>query len=262
MKGFNTYKLNLKKSMEDKLFFLNKIDIHKYDLIVDFGCGTGELLRKIERHRPLIDGFQLIGYDTSEEMIKEASSVSLGLPILFTNEWATVKKRLNSLKASKSLIIFSSVLHEIEPEEQRKIIHNIMPYFDTVVIRDMKRPSNNEPISNNTRKRILKQVGSWQAEMFEKKWGKIRDKENLYRFFLMNEFVENFESEVEEDYFSVLWSDIAWTLEENGFKPKYVESFILPYRKEQVKKRFNHDMKDFTHRKAIYDKVFSNKEEH
>lgn len=260
MKDFNTYKLNLKKSMEDKLFFLDKIDIHEYDLIVDFGCGTGELLRKIKRHHPIINGFKLIGYDTSEEMIKEASTVSLGLPILFTNEWKSIEDKLNSLQYSKSLIIFSSVLHEIEPKEQRKIIHNIMPLFDTVVIRDMKRPSNNEPISNNTRKRVLKQVGSWQAEMFEKKWGKIRDKENLYRFFLMNEFVENFESEVEEDYFSVLWSDIAWTLEENGFKPKYVESFTLPYRKEQVKKRFNHDMQDFTHRKAIYDKSFSNKE--
>jgi hypothetical protein len=90
-----------------------------------------------------------------------------------------------------------------------------------------------------------------QAKQFEKKWGKIVDKIGMYRFFLMNEFVENFETEVEEDYFSVLWSEIAWYLEEK-YSAIYEQSYTLPYRKQQVKKRFNHVMHDITHRKVIY----------
>ena len=70
----------------------------------------------------------------------------------------------------------------------------------------------------------------------------------------MNEFVENFETEVEEDYFGVLWSEIVWALEDAGFTAVYSNAFTLPYRKQQVKRRFNHDMNDITHKKIIYTK--------
>lgn len=256
MKDFNTYNLNLSRSLEDKLFFLKKIDLESYDLIVDYGCATGDLLRKIEcLYHDKKPDIQYIGYDINEEMINVARDNTITKNILFTDEWEMVELKLNSsfpFVLRKSLIIFSSVLHEVGHDKQLEIMQNIMPMFDTVVIRDMKRPLNNEPISNITRKRCLKQVAPWQAEMFEKKWGKIKDKENLYRFFLMNEFVNNFEKEVEEDYFSVLWSEIEWILKDHGFKTQYVQSFILPYRRKQVKKRFNHTMHDITHRKAIY----------
>ena len=116
----------------------------------------------------------------------------------------------------------------------------------------MKRPLNNEPISNVTRKRILKQVAPWQAKMFEERWGRIDNKEKMYRFFLMNEFVENFETEVEEDYFGVDWTGMTWIFEDSGFIPLVESSYTLPYRKQQVKRRFNHSMQDITHRRVVW----------
>ena len=83
----------------------------------------------------------------------------------------------------------------------------------------------------------------------------------MYRFFLMNEFVENFESEVEEDYFSVPWSEITWALEENGFKLVDGLSYTLPYRYQQVKKRFNHAMQDITHRRVVYVKSIEGRDD-
>lgn len=249
MKDFNTYKLNLSKSIEEKVFFMNHIDINEYDLILDFGCGTGELLNAIaqELHN---DNTILIGYDINKEMLKVASRSVFGHPA----EFISSLERLSEFMHDKvnTLIIFSSVLHEIDANNQMKIIKEVMPLFSTIVIRDMKRPLNNEPISNITRKRILNQVAPWQAQMFESRWGKIRDKETMYRFFLMNEFVENFETEVEEDYFGVLWSDIKWELESHHYYTIYERTYTLPYRKQQVKRRFNHVMHDITHGERIF----------
>lgn len=253
MRDFNTYKLNLSKSLEDKLFFLNCIDINEYDFVLDFGCGTGEVLRCIADTMKSTTTASLIGYDTNLEMLYYAISKTKHH---YTNiQYVSDLENLDCLMKDKqkTLIIFNSVLHEVSEPSQRRIINLLMPRFTTVAIRDMKRPLNNEPISNRTRKRVLNQVAPWQAELFESRWGRIIDKERLYRFFLMNEFVENFESEVEEDYFGVLWSEISWSLE-SCYEAVYKQSFTLPYRKQQVKKRFNHIMHDITHRKVVYTK--------
>lgn len=39
---------SMAKSLEDKLFFLNEIDINDYDYIVDFGCADGRILEVLD----------------------------------------------------------------------------------------------------------------------------------------------------------------------------------------------------------------------
>ena len=250
MKDLNGYILRLDNALKEKLFFVDKINLYEYDLIIDFGCATGTLLNEISliaRHA----GVKLVGYDCSEDMLARAKTLHPHL--LFTSSFDQLVMWM--LHACKPLVIFSSVLHEIPVSNDSawEDIYEVMQRAHTVVVRDMKRPSNNEPISNITRKRVLSQVAPWQAEMFESKWGKIADKENLYRFFLMNEFVDNFETEVEEDYFNVPWSEITWKLEATH-NTLYERSYVLPYRKSQVKKRFNHVLNDITHREIILQK--------
>lgn len=251
MKNFNTYQINLEKSLKQKMFFTKYINIKDYDFILDFGCGTGIILNEIKK---LNDKATLVGYDENPEMLKlcneKYGNNTEQDEILFTNNLKLIKKNLSNYK--NKLIIFSSVMHEMKEFEQLDAINSLMPLFDTIVIRDMKRPLNNEPISNRTRKRVLKQVGKWQAELFETKWGKIKDKIDLYRFFLMNEFVDNFESEVYEDYFGTCWSQIDWSLDDMGYKAIHRNSYTLPYRKKQVQKVFKHNMCDITHREVIY----------
>ena len=248
MKDLNVYQLRLEQSLDSKMFFVDKVNLKQYDVIVDFGCGTGALLDRL--YREIGDNCILVGYDINADMLIAGRRKNSN--IIFTDNINYVENLVNSSK--KSMVIFSTVLHEIGQEKQKELIKNFMPLFTTVVIRDMKRPLNNEPISNLTRKRVLSKVAPWQAQMFESRWGKIRNKENLYRFFLMNEFVENFETEVEEDYFSTLWSEIMWKLEEKGYSVAYENSYTLPYRRKQVKKIFFHVMHDITHRELIMTK--------
>lgn len=255
MKDFNIYNLRMASAMNDKLFFLQHINLREYDLIVDFGCATGSLINQLIPCTSKDKKVQIVGFDINEEMLAHARRSVYGegerFEVDFCSDLESVNWHLEQ-PHQKTMIIFSSVLHEVPVYEQLKLI-SLMKKFTTVVIRDMKRPLNNEPVSNRTRKRVLAQVAPWQAQMFESYWGKIDDKEKLYRFFLMNEFVENFETEVEEDYFSVIWSEIVWSLEDE-FDIVYESSFTLPYRKQQVKKRFDHVMKDITHKKLILTK--------
>ena len=70
MRNFNEYQLNLEKSLKQKLFFLDKINIAEYDLIVDYGCGTGIVLNEIKKKTDKIGTNQtLIGYDYNYEKI-------------------------------------------------------------------------------------------------------------------------------------------------------------------------------------------------
>ena len=72
----------------------------------------------------------------------------------------------------------------------------------------------------------------------------------------MNEFTENYETEVNEDYFGVKWQEIDDALKYK-FDVIFKRDYTLPYRQKQVKKLFNYDMTDFTHRTMIYKKHYN-----
>lgn len=249
MKNLNSYIRKLEKGMEDKLFFLKHIDISDYSLIVEFGCANGRLLRRIE---PVVDmkNIKLVGFDINEEILDIARNISHEMT--FTSNWEEVVEMLKHT-SKKSLIIFSSVWHEIDPKYYDSIFSK-MKEFTTIVIRDMKAPiSGSEPIDEPTRERISKRVSEWQFKEFEEKWGRIDDKEKLYRFLLMYTYIDNWDIEVNEDYFSTPWAEINWNLEEE-YNKIFSNSYTLEYKKEQIEKFFSHTMKDITHHQVIYTK--------
>ncbi len=253
MKNLNSYIRKLEKGMEDKLFFLKYIDISEYSLIVEFGCANGRLLRRIE---PVVDmkNTKLAGFDINDEILEIAKNISPEMT--FTSNWDDILEMLKN-NNRKSLIIFSSVLHEIDYQYYSSIFSK-MKEFTTIVIRDMKAPiSGSEPIDEPTRERISKRVSEWQFSEFEKKWGRIDNKEKLYRFLLMYTYLDNWDIEVNEDYFSTPWAEIDWNLEEE-YNKIYSNSYTLEYKKEQIEKYFLHTMKDITHHQVIYTKKMMN----
>lgn len=247
MRNLNSYIRKLEKGMEDKLFFLKYIDISEYSLIVEFGCANGRLLRRIE---PVVhlDETKLVGFDINEEILDIARNISKEMT--FTSNWDEVLEMLK-VTPKKSLIIFSSVWHEID-KSYNETLFTEMKKFTTIVIRDMKAPIQSaEPIDEPTRERIAKRVPEWQFNEFEKKWGRIDNKENLYRFLLMYTYLDNWENEINEDYFSTPWAEIDWNLEED-YDKVYSNSYILEYKKNQIEKYFQHTMKDITHHQVVY----------
>ena len=247
MRNLNSYIRKLEKGMEDKLFFLKYIDISEYSLIVEFGCANGRLLRRIE---PVVhlDETKLVGFDINEEILDIAKNISKEMT--FTSNWDEVLEMLK-VTPKKSLIIFSSVWHEIDKKYNETLFEE-MKKFTTIVIRDMKAPVQSaEPIDEPTRERIAKRVPEWQFKEFENKWGRIDNKEKLYRFLLMYTYLDNWDNEINEDYFSTPWAEIDWNLEEE-YDKVYSSSYTLEYKKEQIEKYFQHTMKDITHHQVVY----------
>lgn len=247
MRNLNSYIRKLEKGMEDKLFFLKYIDISEYSLIVEFGCANGRLLRRIE---PVVhlDETKLVGFDINEEILDIARNISKEMT--FTSNWDEVLEMLK-VTPKKSLIIFSSVWHEIDKKYNETLFEE-MKKFTTIVIRDIKAPVQSaEPIDEPTRERIAKRVPEWQFKEFENKWGRIDNKEKLYRFLLMYTYLDNWDNEINEDYFSTPWAEIDWNLEEE-YDKVYSSSYTLEYKKEQIEKYFQHTMKDITHHQVVY----------
>ena len=129
MKNFNEYVNKMEKSMKDKLFFIDKIDLNKYDAVVDFGCANGKMIENLSK----IFKTTLIGYDKSEQMIFEAKNISYDTSCIFTS---SLNELFSMLKDKNYAIIFSSVLHEVSDDDMNNII-KLMTKSKAVIIRDM-----------------------------------------------------------------------------------------------------------------------------
>src|SRR5690554_4369289 len=136
MKDLNIYINGLEKGLKEKLFFVSEIDMSQYDVIVDFGCANGQMLRRIANLYTASDEKPvMVGYEPNPELCIVAEESSSAYDIKYIMHRSDIEEFILKSK-KKSLIIFSSVLHELDAEDKQKAI-DLMKRFDTVVIRDM-----------------------------------------------------------------------------------------------------------------------------
>ena len=252
MKNPTLYLERMEKSYQEKLFFLEQIDITKYDYIVDFGCANGNILRRIKYFIGDENKAQLVGYDINEDFLEIAREVTpINSNIVYINSFEDLPPKDG---VNKSLIIFNSVLHEIEDINSREKIFNLMSLFDAVVIRDMIAPlTSNLPIDAITRSRIQKRSNPKMFDDFENVWGRIDNKVKMYHYFLKYTYIENWETEIKENYFSTPWGQIYNKIVfEGSHKIVFDRTYTLAYKKAMVERDFNHSMNDITHRQIIY----------
>ena len=102
IKNYNVYQNGMKKSLDDKLFFLDLID--DVDTIVDFGCADGQLLKQIHEERP---EWNLMGIDMDEKMIEQAQKNCPDATYINTNGIYKFNGDNNSI------LNLSSVIHEV-----------------------------------------------------------------------------------------------------------------------------------------------------
>ena len=137
MKDWNGYIKRMSYTINDKMFFVEQLNIDEYDAILDFGCANGELLRNLAAKYGYTGA--LVGFDISREMIISADTLSSAYPNIFffnyLGDTAHFLKRYN-----KILVNFSSVWHEIDSSSYTEILNRILPMADTITIRDMYHP--------------------------------------------------------------------------------------------------------------------------
>jgi SAM-dependent methyltransferase len=257
MQDWNGYIKRMSYTMNDKLFFVEQLNIHEYDAILDFGCANGELLRNLAAEY----GYSghLVGYDISPEMIKSAVILSsVYNNITFSRNFDLILEFLKPYH--KILVNFSSVWHEIDSSMYREILNAILPVADTITIRDMYHQQGyigdyNRKLTEVQLENIKNNVSEALLSSYEEKWGKIEyDDWNLYQFFLKYTYVDNWETENEEFYFGTPWEYIFTRAKWQKFSTKYDLRYTLPYKKEQVKKDFGFYLNKYTHRNLILTK--------
>lgn len=225
------YLERMDKSMntQEKLFFVGKIDLSKYDAIIDFGGSNGSLLSKIK------------SYTNSRLICIDRNFVGEDIEIEYYDK---ISKLSKDIRSSKYCLILSSVLHEVEWSSE---LHNLIFDATTVIIRDMfwdeeivDEPHRQEIVA------IKPQIPAvWQHLSVD-------TLSDCYQMLLKYEYIENHDHEAAEDYFVNNAKQVIDELNAMGWTIVHCEKYILPYKKEKVKNDFGIDLKYPTHIRAIY----------
>ena len=98
MNNYESYIKGMEKSMQEKLFFLEYLDLTDYDLIIDFGCASGNLIERIKMITKTTTPIIGIERDVYMQNILTQKGI----------EWKTNLADLKTLKNKNVLIIFSA----------------------------------------------------------------------------------------------------------------------------------------------------------
>jgi hypothetical protein len=244
--NYKAYNHRMDLSMIDKLFFLDKI---QPDLVVDFGCAAGTLLKNLRYFSSVM---RLIGYDNDPNMVAHSSPT-----INIISDWDKVLAAIE-ISEGNSAIVLSSVIHEVFHYGSKADIDAFWERvfktgFKYIVIRDMMPSRSIDRVScpNDVKKIYHKFLGTKALTDFERIWGSIENNRNLVHFLLKYRYLEpNWEREVRENYIPIAREDLLAKIPME-YDVVFHEHYVLPYVLQTVRDDTGIELKDPTHLKLI-----------
>ena len=258
IKNLEKYNNGMRKSLIDKIFFVDKVP-SEFSLL-DFGCADGTLIEFLSNIFPQN---RYVGYDFDPKMIELANERNITSEVSFTSDFqhalSSMMQNGDEPKTAKILNL-SSIIHEVysyssyeEVEDfwNNKVFSPRDSKFDYIVIRDMIPSStvNRETYANDVRK-IFKFANHNTLNSFQNRWGSIKNLKNLMHFLLKYRYVENWDREVRENYLPITLEDLYMIIP-NSYDIIYQEHYILPFLHEKIKVDFDIDFYEPTHLKLI-----------
>lgn len=217
-------------TLQEKLFFVNRINLQQYDCIVDFGGADGALLNEIA---PLTDA-KLVCVD-NQFVNKTPARIDY---------YTTAAEALSVVANKNYCLILSSVLHEVQMDS---ILVDLIAGAATIVIRDMYWDETIQDEKHADEIRAIKHL--MPAEYADYPTKTLSD---CYQLLLKYEYTKNWKIETAEDYFCNHAASLIDSLA--GFNMLYHRTYVLPYKYNQVYKDFGIVMKYPTHIQAILQK--------
>lgn len=239
-----TYTDGMKKSLLDKMFFIDKINS---DTFVDYGCADGTMLKFMEN---MFNNYNYYGFDISKQMLTLATETYVG-DIRFTDDWDSIQPSFE-----KSTLILSSIIHEVYTYGS---LQDVSLFWDRVfnsgfryiVIRDMMLSNTSDRESDmNDVLNIQSNTDMFRLFQFEDKWGKIGNNKNLIHYLLKYRYINNWDRENQENYLPLTVEHFT-RLIPNKYKIIFHEHYTLPFLREKVCDDFGIELKDNTHIKII-----------
>lgn len=251
MNDINGYVDRMNKSIDYKKFWFDKVDTSKFDRIIDFGCGDGTLgLEVLADER--FDGKEVVFYETSPEMAKKLRNRLVDADqdrITIITNYELLKPLLRN---ERTLIVFSSVLHEC-------YTFGTLPFnwedleCNYIVIRDMHGGDTRVHFSVKDRWKIFWHSRKSAFFDFFKRYN-FSDRSCLH-FLMKHLYKENWNTEVLEDYFAVPWREIELELVGVGsYIIAHARKYNIPFLINNSKKIFGVEYNFYTHKDAIYER--------
>ena len=137
---YDVYNERMTGAMMDKLFFVDKVPA---DLLVDFGCADGTLVRHLCQW---YKDARFVGYDTDATMVEAAGKnlVEHAERVALTDKWPAVRQAVEQarLGGRATALVLSSIIHEVYHYSDAREIDAFWTRvfesgFDFIVVRDM-----------------------------------------------------------------------------------------------------------------------------
>ena len=251
IKSLDHYNNGMRKSLIDKIFFVDKIP--SAFTMLDFGCADGTVIEFLAEL--FGDQNHYIGYDTDPNMINAAWDRRKIAQ--FTGSYEKAKEMLDLWPSKTMLLNLSSVIHEIYSYSSYEEVERFWQeqVFDGsythIVIRDMvPRNTVNRQSYPNDVKKIYKSANPDILQSFQNRWGSVENLKNLMHFLLKYRYVENWNREVRENYLPLSLEDL-YKIIPNCYDIIYQEHYCLPFLHEQIREDFDIEFSEPTHLKMI-----------
>lgn len=249
IQNLDIYRERMAKSLVDKVFFLDYID-EDVEYILDYGCADGVLLKSVSE---VTNDTRLFGYDNSDEMIAHAN-IDNPKKIIFSTNLEELKSKI---KPEETMLILSSLIHEVysyccESEVEQFWDFVLNTGFRYISIRDMMHSrSMYYQTEKSSVNKLLDNFDNSYIKDFESIHGSINDNKNFVHFLLKYKYVENWEREVNENYFPICIEELLDITCKGNYEVVLNDHYILPYTKDLILSDFGIDLKDNTHMKLI-----------
>lgn len=261
---YNVYTDGMRKSMTDKIWFIDKID--DVTDIVDYGCADGALLQYISEAMPNV--FNLSGIDIDEEMLNLARK---RLPF-FNLQTPNQFMETSIMDTSTACLNCGSVIHEVYSYGTNESISAFWNFafnsdFKYIAIRDMAISKIDVVKKRRTTDNVLTLIKHYNlihADAQERfndfcKINNIKERSMQWRdivhYLLKYRYVANWTREVKENYLPLMIEEILLKIPSDKYRVKYFEHYTLPYLKDKLSEDFDLDLRTPTHFKLLLERI-------
>ena len=257
MKDSKGYLKRMEKSMREKLFFLEHIDLDN-KIIIDFGAANGALVKELIKTNPTNATYFCVEnneqfYEMCAQLEKEINVDVYAVSGLTEVEMWLRRNKQYGQDTREVVLICSSVMHELTPKMQKSVVAFSRAYCDYMVVRDMFYEYDSIP--DEREKDILEKIICLAPKpdlMQQFFYLRGLSKKSIAEYLLKYSYVENWNTEVHEKYLDVDWINIRYfETEEVGVEVIYENYYTNTFIASRVYNTFDIHMNWYTHGQLI-----------
>lgn len=246
-RDYDRYFNLMSKSMKEKIDFIMEdlketIKYGEDSLIIDFGGANGELLSllKNELYYHVSNKITYIIIEKQEVInIVEPGFKTDNIKFMTLEQFNTKYQNSDKYK----YIIFSSILHELfsvdKPKKEDVFKTYIKPLLNQckkIYIRDMYLSGSFEDLFYAIKTKAMTKYTPYYLENFGNQ--KVPTHEKLFEFLLKTRYLNHWDQEKKEYYFSINWKLLISQFANNGFITQYVNKYKNNHIITEIEERF------------------------